>query len=188
MLRRTTGALLFLFTIIGVETAAAQSRPLAVVDSLDIVKFMGKWHEVARLPNPHQKDCVSDVTAHYTLRGDGEFEVINQCVKEDGTVSRSEGTARNADPDLPMSVMEVRFAPGVMSWLPSAWGDYWVLAVEGDYAYALVGTPDRKNLWLLSRHPAADEEVVALLLQYAQHLGFDTRRVELTLHTGDPRT
>lgn len=173
---------------LNVDPAPAQSRPLHVVDSLDIVRYAGKWYEIARLPNTFQKDCVSDVTAEYTIRSDGQVEVLNQCVKEDLTVNRSEGVARHADGDLPNSVMEVRFAPGAFSWLQSAWADYWVLGIEGDYEYALVGTPDRRYLWVLARQPRFDEEVLAMLLQHASRQGYDIDDVELTLHIGDPRT
>ena len=81
--------------------------------------------------------------------------------------------ATSGDP----SKLEVRFAPEWISWLPLVWGDYWILRLEGDYQYSLVGTPDRDYLWVLSRKPQADPRVVDALLDYAGTLGFPVGQV-----------
>lgn len=60
------------------------------------------------------------------------------------------------------------------------WGTYWILRIEGDYQYSLVGTPDRQYLWVLSRQPIGDAAVIDRLLAYAQTLGFDAAAVQRT--------
>jgi apolipoprotein D and lipocalin family protein len=74
----------------------------------------------------------------------------------------------------------VRFAPDWLSWLPMVWGDYWILKLDRDYEVALVGTPDRDFLWVLSRAPRLDEDRLAVELDYARTLGFDVDRVVRT--------
>ena len=79
--------------------------------------------------------------------------------------------------------LEVRFAPAWLSWLPAVWGDYWILKLDRDYEVALVGTPDRDYLWVLSRNPVLDEAALQVELDYARSLGFDVDKV---VRTGAP--
>ncbi|MCQ9616669.1 lipocalin family protein [Paenalcaligenes niemegkensis] len=146
---------------------------------VDLNKYAGEWHEVARLPLKYEDECTADVRATYVLNEDGSLKVLNQCQIADGSINSAEGEGRLAavgegsDP----SKLEVRFAPGWLSWLPMVWGDYWILKVEGDYEYSLVGSPDLEYLWLLSRTTSPDEAVVNDLLNYAQELGFSLEEI-----------
>ena len=45
---------------------------------------------------------------------------------------------------------------------------------------ALVGTPDREYLWVLSRAPRLEDDALQAELDYAASLGFDTSKVVLT--------
>src|SRR4029434_138259 len=69
----------------------AQGKPpLTVVPSVDLVRYSGQWHEMARLPNRFQKKCAGEVTANYTLRPDGKITVLNRCRLEDGKEIKAE--------------------------------------------------------------------------------------------------
>jgi apolipoprotein D and lipocalin family protein len=74
--------------------------------------------------------------------------------------------------------LKVKFAP---AWVPFAEGDYWILALEPDYSASLVGSPDGKYLWILSRTPQLDPAVLERLEQRARDLGYDTAPLEMTL-------
>ena len=76
--------------------------------------------------------------------------------------------------------LEVRFAPRWLSWIGAVWGDYWVLDLAPDYSYSLVGSPDRKYLWVLARTPSIDDAVYARLIEKAASQGFDVSRMERT--------
>jgi apolipoprotein D and lipocalin family protein len=76
--------------------------------------------------------------------------------------------------------LEVSFAPHWLSWVPLVWGDYWIMQLDADYQVALVGTPDRKYLWVLSRSPQMDPARLTALLDYASATGFDTATVVRT--------
>jgi len=146
---------------------------------VDLGKYAGTWYEQARLPNRFQRDCVSDVRAVYTSRAGDTIGVTNQCRTQDGSTKSAEAEgrlSRAADPRDPAK-LEVRFAPKWTSWLPMVWGDYWILRVEGDYQYSLVGTPDRKYLWVLSRDKQADSAIVTKLLEYAGTLSFPIEQI-----------
>ena len=155
--------------------------PVEAVPSVDLERYAGLWHEVARLPNRFQDDCACCVTATYRLRDDGRLTVVNACRTADGTPKSVEGEAKLAKNDGPTSKLKVRFAPGFLSFLGFVWGDYWVLDLAPDYSHALVGSPDRKYLWLLSREPAMEETTYTGVLEGAAAMGFDIGRIQRTV-------
>lgn len=154
---------------------SAQVGPVQPVASVDLAQYMGLWHEVARLPNSFQDECARETTAEYTKRPDGEIQVINSCMMADGTKKVAEGRAKLAHANGPTSELKVRFAPKILSWLPMVWGDYWILDLTDDYTAALVGTPDRKYLWILSRTSLLDSATFARMTTKARAQGFDVR-------------
>ena len=166
------------------EPAAAKS-PLPVVAHLDLQRYSGRWYEVARLPNFFQRKCVGDVSADYSPLPSGQVSVVNRCRLADGSFTQSDGVARRAvHPGEADDVgrLQVNFAPAWLGWLPMVWGDYWVIEVAEDYSTALVGTPNRDYLWLLSRKPTLPDDEVERWLGKAAALGFDKQAVERTAH------
>lgn len=156
------------------------SQKLEAVPAVELARYTGKWYEIARLPNRFQKNCVGEVTAAYSILADKQLKVINECRQKSGQMETAEGKARLAKPNGPNSKLEVRFAPSWLSWLPMVWGDYWILALAPDYSYSVVGTPDRKYLWVLSRTPQMDEAVYQQLIKQMATKGFDIERVVKT--------
>lgn len=161
------------------DGAPLMRAPLQVVAPIDLKRYAGLWHEQARLPNRFQKSCAGHVSAEYTPLPNGRIEVRNRCVQEDGRIEEAVGEARVVPmPGLPgAGRLEVRFAPAWLGWLPLVWGDYWVLKLDREYQVALVGTPDRQYLWVLSRVPHLSEGALQAELEYARTLGFDVDKV-----------
>lgn len=158
---------------------ATASQPLPTHPSVNLERYVGTWYEQARLPNRFQKACSGEVRADYALQPGGGLGVTNQCRTATGETrsARGEGRLARFEPQDPAK-LEVRFAPAWTAWLPMVWGDYWIIRVEGDYQYALVGTPNRKYLWVLSRDKQADPATVAALLRYADELGFAVDEIQ----------
>ena len=149
------------------------------VNSVDLNKYAGTWYEIGRLPMYFQRNCASDVTANYVKKTDGSgIKVINQCKAEDGSNIIAEGLAKPAD--ATGSKLKVTFLPSWIRWLPVGRADYWVLARDPDYKTALVGTPDKKYLWLLARSPNVSQETYAKYRQIAQQQGYDLKEFKLT--------
>ncbi len=174
-------------TVAGPADGAPLMRaPLQVVAPVDLRRYAGLWHEQARLPNRFQQRCTGPVTAEYTPLPDGTVSVRNRCVVADGQVEEAVGVARtvavHGQPGA--GRLEVRFAPAWLGWLPLVWGDYWILKLDRDYQVALVGSPDRRYLWVLSRVPQLDEGAISAELEYARTLGFEVDRVERTGRAG----
>src|SRR6478672_3704060 len=146
-------ALAMLLAVVSLPSGAQAVRP---VPSLDLTRYVGKWHEIARFPNKFQEKCVSNVTADYALRTDGELDVVNRCRRADGGLDEALGRGRVTDA-VSNAKLEVRFAPAWLSWVPFVWADYWVVDLAPDYATAAVGGPERDYLWILSRTPTLPE-------------------------------
>lgn len=161
--------------------------PPAVEEEFDPLLYYGRWFEIARLPQKFERSCAGDVTATYLpLRDDSDMlGVMNACRRGDGRYEVVDGVARIVDAGQPAK-LQVTFAPALVRALPFVWADYWVLQVDPDYSVALVGTPDRRNLWFLAREPAIDDGVFTQMREYAVAQGYDLSPLIMTAHTPPP--
>ena len=149
------------------------------VDSVDLNEYAGTWYEIGRLPMYFQRKCAGDVTANYTQKTDGSGIIVtNKCVSEDGSGITAEGLAKPVDESG--SKLKVTFLPKWIRWIPVGRADYWVLARDADYKTALVGTPNKKYLWLLARSPNISQETYTKYRQVAQQQGYDLKEFTLT--------
>ena len=158
-------------------------KTLDVVPSVDMLRYIGTWYEIARLPNRFQEKCAGDVTATYSILDNGEIMVVNRCRQENGEITGTEGRARRASDDEPNTKLEVRFAPAFLSFLPFVWGDYWIIDLAPDYSYAVVGEPERKYLWVLARSQKMDETLFSEILGRVRSQGYEITSLIRTKHT-----
>lgn len=157
---------------------AVQETELATVEYVDLKRYLGTWYEIARLPFEHEDPGARNVTAHYSLNEDGNIRVVNSNVNEEGEVEKAVGEATPID--ATNSKLKVSFLPEGLRWVPFAKGDYWILRLDPDYTTSLVGTPDRKYLWLLSRTPVMQEDKRNDWLEFARSKGFDISKIIIT--------
>lgn len=176
-----------LLVFVGLSVApsiVADERPVETVPFVDLTRYAGKWFEIGRLPNRFQRDCVG-ATAEYGVRDDGAVSVLNTCYREDGSTRSIEGKAEVRD-ESSNAKLQVRFNGfwfKVFSWLIKA--DYWVIDLAEDYSYAVVGTPNRDYLWILSREPTMDEATYRGVTARVASQGFDVARIIRTAVPGD---
>lgn len=150
------GVVGLLLPLAGLSTGCVGGNypPLEVVQSVDVERYMGLWHEIARYPNFFQSaDCVA-TTAEYSLLEDGRVRVVNTCHEggPEGPEERIEGTARVVDPETNAKLK--------VSFFPLVEGNYWIIDLDTEgYEWAVVGEPSRRFLWILSRTPTMDDEL-----------------------------
>jgi apolipoprotein D and lipocalin family protein len=161
------------FLLSAVACASNSTEPVRTVSMVDIPSYMGKWYEITRFPNSFQKKCGA-TTADYKLRRDGKVTVTNTCKTAKG-LNVANAIARVADTKT-NAKLKVSFVPffNRFGWFA---GDYWILDLAADYSYVLVGAPDRNFLWILSRTPTLDDNIVEALKTTAQREGFDVSRL-----------
>jgi len=165
--------LLALVTIFAAVINGKQND-LDVVPHVDLNRYVGQWYEIARLPNRFEKKCANSVTATYSLRTDGKIEVVNRCRKSSGDYTTAKGKAKVVDKTTNAKLKVTFFWP--------FYGDYWILDLGKNYEYAVVGAPNRKYLWILSRSPQMDETVYRQLLAKMAARGFNTDQMIKTPH------
>lgn len=152
---------------------------VTTVSSVDLKRYAGKWYEIARFPNRFQKQCVGNTTAEYSLKSDGNVEVINRCLKKNGQYDDAKGKAKIVDKQS-NAKLEVRFAPAVLSFIPNVWGDYWIIDLDPNYQYAVVGDPNRKYLWILSRTAEMTDATYQGILRKLEKMGYDPNKLVKT--------
>ncbi|WP_025130251.1 lipocalin family protein [Pseudomonas sp. PH1b] len=172
----------FVFTLLvglllaGCATSRDDSLAPKTVNHVDLKRYQGTWYELARLPMYFQRNCAQS-EARYTLLPDSTVAVLNRCLTPQWKWEEARGTAT---PQVPGKTdkLWVQFDNWFSRLLPGATkGDYWVLYVSDDYKTAIVGNPNRRYLWLLSRTPEVNETVREELLSKARQQGYDTTRL-----------
>jgi len=146
-------------------------KTLTTVPDVDIMKYSGKWYEIARLPNSFEKGLIC-CTAEYGLRDDGKIRVTNVGHKEEDTakIKTVHGKAWVPDKNEP-GRLKVQFF-----WPFS--GRYYIFHLDKEnYQYALVGDPSRKYLWLLARTPMIEDSLYRQLLEIALKNEFEVGNV-----------
>ena len=165
-----TVTILVLFLALSTSTVWADDGPaVTTVDQVDLSRYTGLWYEIARIPNKFQKQCARGTTAEYTLREDGRITVLNQCYKENGKLDDAEGLAKIVDTTT-NAKLEVSFV-SFLGWRPF-WGDYWVIGLDEEYRWVVVGTPDRKYGWVLARTPALDKGTLEMVYAIIERNGY----------------
>ena len=148
--------------------------PVTTVDYVDIERYAGFWYEIVKIPNRFQQQCASGTTAEYTLREDGRIIVVNRCVMEDGDMDEAEGLGKVED--VSNAKIKVSFV-SFLGWRPF-WGDYWVIGLDEDYQWAIVGTPTRKYGWVLSRTPTLHEDSMEDIFKIIESNGYQRETFE----------
>ena len=160
-----------LLTLFGCGNADSD---LQAVDKVDAQRYMGKWYDIANFPQRFQKNCKC-TSAEYKLLDDETVEVYNYCLdSETGKVKDITGKAFIADKTTNAKLKVQFFWPFK--------GDYWIIELADDYNYAVVSEPGKEYLWILSRTPKMDENLLQAIIGRLKEKGFDTSKIVRTVH------
>jgi apolipoprotein D and lipocalin family protein len=161
--------------VVALASTPTRGEPaeLTVVDFVDLNRYLGKWHEVASYPAWFQRGCTAS-TAEYALLPDGKIEVINRCRKDrtDGPLKESKGKAEVVDTKTNAKLRVWFFWPFK--------GNYWIIDLDENYQWAVVGEPKRKYLWILSRTPSMEEKLYQEIISGLPAKGYDPAKLKRT--------
>ncbi len=167
--------------VLGFGCAGPESDkpPLQTVASVDLARYLGQWYEIASYPNRFQRDCTA-TTADYSRLPSGAIRVINRCRKGDpeGPLAEAVGQAEIADPATNAKLKVSFFWPFK--------GNYWIIDLDKDYQWAVVGEPSRRYLWILNRTPTMDDALYTAIVARLPAKGYDPQRLQRTQHQAAP--
>lgn len=172
-IRRALLALASLLALGACATPAYHPEPIA---RLDLARFAGTWYEIARFPNdfedPRGHRC-EDVVADYTPRPDGGLDMRHTCrdVLDDGAELVSTGRGYATVPGS---------AKLRVSFLWPFYTDLWIIGIDPDYRWVVIGSPSRRYLWYLSRTPTLSANDLAQAQAYAKAQAFDVAKLNMT--------
>ena len=151
---------------------SSKNPPLQTVQKVDIYRYLGTWYEIARYEHFFEKDC-KNVSANYSMLDEQTIKVVNRCTNM-LTNEKKEAIGRAYATDDTNSKLKVSF-------FRPFYGDYWVMILDENYDYVVVGTPSREYLWILCRKPILDEKIKNEILQKLPTLGFDASKLIWTI-------
>ncbi len=159
-------------SVMAQDTTPTTPQELPFVQDFQPARYLGKWYEVTRLPTPIQPADTLAMAEYSAGEKAGQVIVKNSAFDKAGKkLLEIEGQATLADGNPPGRLL-VAFGPA----LPKS-PNYYVLHVDKDYRYAVVGVPDRKSLWILAREVPISQETLVSLREIAQKAGFDVSRL-----------
>jgi apolipoprotein D and lipocalin family protein len=162
------GILLVLLVTTTNSNAKRDAASLTTVPHVDLDRYLGEWREIARYPNRFQRECDRSVTADYAIRADGKISVENSCVTRAGKTKRITGSATLVDKTTNAKLHVTFFWP--------FYGSYWVIDLDPEYKWAVVGEPSGKYLWILSRSPELDSATYTVIIGHVKTKGYDPAR------------
>ena len=145
--------------------------PLETVPKVDLERYLGEWNEIARIDHWFQEGCANS-KAHYSVRDDGDIKVLKSCILPDESGKEDTATGRAwVTDEISNAKLKVQFPlRGIkLSFLA---GDYWIIALDDDYSYAMIGDPKREYLWILAREETLPDEIMTMLISEAKIAGF----------------
>ena len=175
---------IFLFSslVLTVSIALATSKPVETEKDVDLNLYLGKWYEIASIPQSFQSQCVSNTTAEYSLAEDGLIKIINSCETASGERSVDEGRAKVRDANV-TAKLRVTFVK-IINWVFTFGGDYWIMKLGDGYSYSVVGHPDRTYAWILSRTPSLSRDQLQAAYMNLKNQGYDTCKLLTSVQGG----
>lgn len=159
--------------------AGDATEEIESVPCVDVSRFMGDWYEIARYLSFFEKNCVA-VRSQCELRKDGKITIINYYKKKkfDAPQETAKSRAWFTDQDTNAKLKVQFFWP--------FYTRHWIIDLDKDYRYAVIGHPDRDSLWIMSRTPAMDEATYNQILARLDACGYDIGKIEKTLQPSGP--
>ena len=168
-------------TVFNFKILANSNHSIETAPNVDLKQYLGRWYEVASIPQSFQKQCAKDTTADYAFGIKDRINVINSCVQSNGKMSVANGRAvvkdKKSNSKLKVTFVKLGF------WIFPLGGNYWILDVSPDYRYALIGDPTLKYAWILSRTSELSHSDFDYAETKFKSLGYDTCKILTSVQT-----
>ena len=154
------------------STSSDTTPQMSAIDGFEVQQYLGNWHQIAAVPAWFQKDCVARVTADYAALDNGQVEVVNSCDRKEKARQTATGRARFQE-TRDIGKLDVTFVDILGAWVWPIGGNYWIIALDADYQWSVVGEPSRKYGWILSRTDTLEIETLGQILAILEQEKYD---------------
>lgn len=145
------------------------SIPNKTVDRVDLKKYAGTWYSLYSIPTMFDKGS-HETTTHYTWDKSGYYDVVTTCKEGD------EGKIRT----VKSKIFQVEGTNNSQMKAQFLWPfkvDYWVIDLAPDYSYVVVGHPDYKFLFIMSRKPSMDKALYEKIVERCKDMGYPVEKL-----------
>lgn len=152
----------------------ARPAPLPLAEDVDIARFIGKWYTIASLPQFFTRNC-NGQTAEYEIIDEKSISVHNVCYKENGKTKdiNGKGVIQDTSSNAKLAITFDSF----WTRLFRVKGDYNIIKLADGYDTVMVGSNNRKSLWIMSRTSTMDPTTLLNYKTEAKALGFSTEQL-----------
>ncbi len=164
-------------------TKPPPQNELQTPSHVDLQQYLGIWYEIASIPQRFQKQCVANTQAAYSQSNDGSIAILNSCERADGSRSQAKGRAQVVDAQS-QAKLKVTFVRWFGFWIPLFGGAYWIIDLEPNYQYTVVGHPERRYGWILSRSPELSNGNFKKVAEHLKAQGYDLCDFNMTPQEG----
>lgn len=146
-------------------------NPLKTVEYVDIERYLGQWHEIATIPPKNERRCLSS-TAEYSMNRAGDLRIVKSCIVNGDLLKRATGFGYVVD-TRSNAKLEIQFYPFK--------DEYWIIELDENYEYVVIGNPDRDTLSILSRNPYLPKhDLDNILYSLRTKHGYDVSKIVFT--------
>ncbi len=159
----------FIIAFLSFLTIFTGSAPNKTVDHVDLNKFAGTWYSLYSIPTMFDKGS-RETTTHYTFDKDGYYNVITTCKEDEGKLHTIKSKIFPDDSNPGNGQMKAQFIWPIKI-------DYWVIALAPDYSWAVVGHPDYRFLFIMSRKPEMDKNLYYDIVAKCKAMGYPVEKL-----------
>ena len=160
--------------ILALLTSNVFAGSLPTASYVEVERYIGKWYAITSLPQFFTRSCIAQ-TAEYEIKSENSISVLNTCIKKDGNITSITGTATVVNP-ITNAELEVVF-DNFSTRSFKIKGDYTIIKLDPDYEYVMVGSKDRKSLWIMSRENTMPKAILQKYVDFAAANGFDVSKL-----------
>jgi len=161
--------LILMGMLISLAVAGEGKMELKTVENLDLERFMGDWYVIANIPTFIEKNTSNNLE-QYALRPDGDVDITFSLVDEDGKPKSYSARGFVLDPSDPARWKVQFFWPIRFP--------FHVIDIDEDYSYTVIGLPNRKYVWIMSRTDEMSETLYQEILERLANQGYDLEKIQ----------
>jgi apolipoprotein D and lipocalin family protein len=162
---------LFVLSILIILTSCSMGGKMQTVKHVELERFMGSWYVIGIIPNLIEKNAVNGIES-YSLNEDNSIAIEYKFHKKS-----PQGKLKVMHPKAWVYDTNSNAEWRVQFIWPIKF-PYLIIDLAEDYSYTVIGVPNKKYVWIMSRAPEMPEPVYAEILRKLETIGYDIKKIK----------